>query len=137
MIAPTAGSSLTSRRVAPVDADAMKTMAVILDDPNIIHLDAGAVRRLGLGDRVINQGPSNCGYVLDMLLSNFPAARVAAFQARFLANVLGGDDVAAGGTIDTVRQTPDGWEVECSIWLDVADRGRALEGTARLLVPGS
>lgn len=134
---PQPNTALLTRKIARVSEEAMKTMAIILDDPNVIHLDPEAVRALGLGDRVINQGPTNCGYVMDMLLENFPEAEIATFRTRFLANVLGGDEVVAGGLVESVIPTPDGWQIDCSFWLDVTGRGRALDGRARLTTPRS
>jgi 3-hydroxybutyryl-CoA dehydratase len=134
LIAP--GARLPELRVDPVSPEAMKRMARVLHDPNRIHLDPEAVRAAGLGDRVINQGPSNCGYVMDMLALAFPGGELRSFQSRFLANVLGGDAVVAGGTVDAVDPVPYGLVLSCSVWLDVVGRGRALRGTARVHLPG-
>jgi acyl dehydratase len=106
----------------------MRDMALILDDPNQIHLDPGVVRALGLGDRVINQGPSNCGYIMNMLLAAFPGAGIRSFRARFLASVFAGDSVVAGGQV--VEET--GPEVTCAVWLDVVGGERAVDGVATL-----
>jgi len=131
------GARLPELRVDPVSPEAMKRMARVLHDPNRIHLDPEAVRATGLGDRVINQGPSNCGYVMDMLAQAFPDGELRGFQSRFLANVLGGDAVVAGGKVDDVDPAPGGWVLTCSVWLDVVGRGQALRGTARVYLPGS
>ena len=134
MNGPITGGELAQRRIAPVSAEAMKTMAVILADPNPIHLDPEVVRELGMGDRVINQGPTGCGYVMDMLSDNFPTGRVRSLSVRFIANVLGGDDVTVGGTVENVTATAQGDLVECAVWLDIVDRGRALAGTATVVI---
>jgi 3-hydroxybutyryl-CoA dehydratase len=131
-----AGTRLPELRVDPVSSEAMKRMAKVLRDPNQIHLDPEVVRAVGLGDRVINQGPSNCGYVMDMLTQAFPNGQLRLFKVRFLANVLGGDAVVAGGTVDGVAGAPGGRVCTCAVWLDVDGRGRALRGTARVYVPG-
>lgn len=131
-----AGTQLPELRVDPVSSQAMKRMAKVLHDPNQIHLDPEVVRAVGLGDRVINQGPSNCGYVMDMLTRAFPDGQLRLFKVRFLANVLGGDAVVAGGTVDGVAGVPGGRVCTCAVWLDVVGRGRALQGIARVYVPG-
>ena len=95
-----AGEAIGPVRLAPVDPELMKTMAVVLDDPNLIHLDPKVVSELGFGDRVINQGPSNCGYVIDVLLDTFPGTRLARFAAKFVGNVFGGDTLTVQGTVE-------------------------------------
>jgi acyl dehydratase len=129
------GTQLSALRIDPVSPEAMKRMAKVLDDPNQIHLDPEVVRAVGLGDRVINQGPSNCGYVMDMLAQAFPGGQLRSFKVRFLANVLGGDAVVAGGTVDGTDPAHGGQVCACAVWLDVDGRGRVLEGTARVYVP--
>jgi len=129
------GDALPELHIASVSAEAMKVMAVILDDPNIIHLDAEAVKALGLGDRVINQGPSNSGYVMNMLLDAFPGGRITSFGARFLSNVLGGDAVTASGRVDGMERSDGGTLVHCTAWLTVDPDRRALEATATVLIP--
>jgi 3-hydroxybutyryl-CoA dehydratase len=107
----------------------------VLDDPNPIHLDPEAVRALGLGDRVVNQGPANLGYLLDLLHEVAPTGRVADVRVRFMANVLGGDRVIAAGRVEAVEEDAEARRLRCAIWLDVDGGARALEGTATLIVP--
>ena len=118
-------------RTLTVRQDAMDVFAEILDDPNPIHLDPAAAAAAGLGERTINQGPANFGYVLDMLLAAHPGARVRDLKVRLLANVHAGDRVTAGGEVLAER---DG-RLECAVWLDVEGGARAIEGTATV-VPG-
>jgi acyl dehydratase len=127
-----AGDALPELYIAAISAEAMKTMAVILDDPNEIHLDPDVVKALGLGDKVINQGPSNSGYVMNMLGEAFPGGRVTRFTARFLSNVVSDDAVTAGGRVDSVD---DGVAV-CSVWLRVEPDRLALEATAEVALAG-
>ncbi len=111
-----------------VDAARMKTLALLLADPNPIHLDADAARRLGVADRPVNQGPSTMAMAANMLLAAFPGARLTRFATRLLALVLAGDRVEAGGRVID-REILDGQErVRCQVWLDVPGRGRVLEG---------
>jgi 3-hydroxybutyryl-CoA dehydratase len=120
--------------VDDVSAAAMERMAVILDDPNPIHLDADAVRALGLGNRQINQGPTGCGYLMNMLAAAFPGSNLRHFKVRFLSNVYAGDSLCAGGQVAGMGQQAGRSWVDCAIWLDVVDGGRAIEGTARVIL---
>ena len=124
------GDLLPELVVDSVDPDRMKTMAALLRDPNMMHLDPAETARLGLGDRVVNQGPINLGYVQTMLAHAAGGVdRVRATSFRFLANVHAGDRVVAGGQVTAVREG----EIDCEVWLDVTGSGRALSGSATLI----
>jgi 3-hydroxybutyryl-CoA dehydratase len=126
-----AGVELGPLVIKSVRAERMKTLAVVLADPNPIHLDPGAVRALGMGDRVVNQGPANFAWVLDMLREAVPGAQISDLKVRLLANVFADDRVVAAGRVDAV----DGGRLSCSVWLDVDGGSRALDGTATLILP--
>ncbi|MDE0376822.1 MAG: MaoC/PaaZ C-terminal domain-containing protein [bacterium] len=114
-----------------VRAAAMKTMAVLLRDPNPIHFDPHVVAALGMGDRVINQGPTNMAYVVDMLVAwAGDPARIQSLKVRFLDNVRGGDRVVAGGIVTSVAGDGQYQVAECDVWLDVVGGPRALAGSA-------
>ncbi len=117
-----AGDALGPLVVESVSAENMKRLAVVLDDPNPIHL---------VGPRPINQGPANFAWMLDMLREAAPGARVRDFKVRLLANVFAGDRVVAAGQVEAIE---DGCAV-CSVWLDVAGGARAVAGTATLILP--
>lgn len=123
-----------------VSAQKMKTAAALLADPNPIHFDPDAVQALGLGDRTINQGPSNMGYVMN-LLAAFSGShdRLRHFRVRFLANVFAGDRLRATGTITDIRSALDPAELEvtCDVGLLVIDGDPVLAGTASVVVPRS
>ncbi len=116
-------------RVLTVEAAPMHVIARVLRDPNPIHLDPKAAAAAGLGDRVINQGPNNVAYVMDMLLAAFPGYRLAAFDCKFLASVRGGDKVESGGVITEVA----GDRVECDAWLKVEGGATAIGAKATML----
>lgn len=113
-----------------VSPDAMKQWAVFLADPNPIHLDVEVVKAKGLGDRVINQGPANVAYMMNMLMAAFPGAIIEAMDSRFLDNVYAGDKVTAKGGITAV----EGNRISCEFTLDVDGRGTVNSGTATILV---
>lgn len=96
-----------------VDPSAMAKLADILRDPNPIHLDPAAAAALGLGDRVVNQGPANLGYIINMLAAALPGHRLVELDSRYLANVFGGDLVEAGGKVVSATDS----EIECETWL--------------------
>ncbi|MEJ2865294.1 MaoC family dehydratase [Actinomycetospora flava] len=81
------GPSLTVR------ADEMKLMALLLRDPNPIHLDPDAAAAVGLGRACVNQGPANLAYALTHVTARHPGATLTAFDARFRATVVAGDVV--------------------------------------------
>jgi 3-hydroxybutyryl-CoA dehydratase len=131
------GSSLGPWTVQNVDPEKMKVFAVVLDDPNPIHLDPEAVRAAGLGDRVINQGPASFGYVLNMLREAAPGAEILDLDVRLSANVFGGDTVIAAGEVESVQDTGEGRRLVCGVWLDVEGGRRALQGRATLRLPAA
>jgi 3-hydroxybutyryl-CoA dehydratase len=128
------GSELKPWTVEHVDPEKMKVFAVVLADPNPIHLDPAAVRAAGLGERVINQGPASFGYVLNMLREAAPQATIAELNVRLNANVFGGERVTAGGQVDAVDERDGERRLTCSVWLDVHGGRRALQGTATLVL---
>lgn len=128
------GDSLPSLRIESVSAEKMRELAVVLRDPNPIHLDPAAVARLGLGDRVINQGPANLAYIVNMLRAAFPKSTLLQLDARFLGNVFGGDAVEAGGRVTLVTPETQGTRVGCETWLNVDGRGPAVTANAVLLL---
>lgn len=128
------GDSLPSLRIESISAEKMRQLAGVLRDPNPIHLDPGAVARLGLGDRVINQGPANLAYVINMLSAAFPNSRLLQLDARFLANVFAGDGVVAGGRVIALTREADGTRVACETWLNVDGGGPAVTANALVLI---
>jgi acyl dehydratase len=122
------GTELPRFTVESVSEEGMRTIAALLQDPTPIHFAPEVVAELGMGDRVINQGPANVGYVLNALLEAAPDRPIERYRVSFLANVLGGDRAIAGGTVTAA----DGEGLDCEVWLDVDGGARALQGSARL-----
>ena len=121
-----AGDALPPFVIETVSADAMKEWAVFLADPNPIHLDVEVVKAKGLGDKVINQGPINVAYLMNMLALAFPGGRIDAMDTRFLDNVYAGDRIEAVGRITAV----EGDRVDCEFSLNAEGRGTVNAGTA-------
>ena len=130
-----AGDELPQRVIESVSAEKIKTMAALMGDPNTIHFDVDDVRRLGLGDKPVNQGPNNMGYVIDMLTdwaggpANFRRLKV-----RFGGNVFAGDRLVAGGKVTAVRPSAEGRLVDCDVWLARGGTQAVLAGTATVLL---
>ena len=126
------GHRLPAYVVESVRPEPMKTMAAILDDPNPIHFDPASVRALGLGERPINQGPSNLGYLMEMLVEFAGAAdRVRRVRVRFLGNVFAGDRVECTASVKSVDDDAGVAELEVQASVD----GRpVLAGTAVISV---
>jgi acyl dehydratase len=122
------GSAIPEFVVDSVDPGKMKITAALLRDPNMIHLDPAVTEALGMGSRVVNQGPLNLGYIHTMLAAWAGGDEcVLSSRFRFHGNVLAGDRVIAGGRVTAVRA--DG-AVECEVWLDVTGGSRVVSGTA-------
>lgn len=129
------GTELPAWRVERVDPEKMKLFAAIARDPNTIHWDPAEVARRGLGERVINQGPTNLGYVVNMLHAWAGPGCVRELRIRFTANVFGGDTVVAGGVVRSVDETGGERRATCEVWLDRADGTRTVAGTAVVALP--
>lgn len=124
------GDRVPEWRLEAVDPARMKLLAAILRDPNPIHWDRDEVARRGLGDRLINQGPTNVGYVCNALLTWAGAASLRSLTVRFTANVFDGDTVVAGGVVTEVITDGPETVATCEVWLDRGDGTRAVEGRA-------
>lgn len=126
----TVGTPLPVWRLERVDPEKMKIFAAIMRDPNTIHWDRAEVARRGLGERLINQGPTNLGYVINMLIAWAGPTCLRKLQARFTANVFDEDCVVAGGIVTAVHEQDGERVATCDVWLDRADGTRAVAGTA-------
>ena len=117
-------------RLASVSAARMRLLAAILRDPNPIHWDRAEVAARGLGERLVNQGPTNVGYVCNALLAWAGPDSLRRLTVRFTSNVFDGDEVVASGEVTEVRHEAGEKLVTCQVWLDRGDGTRAVEGEA-------
>ncbi|MFR9805107.1 MaoC family dehydratase [Pseudonocardia sp. RS010] len=133
---PTVGDTVPPLRVDSVEADKIRIMALVLQDPNPIHFDLGAVRSAGLGDREVNQGGVTMAFVMNMLAA-WAGSRsaVRTVDCRFSANVFAGDAVDVGGTVTAIREVGEELLVDCDVWADRGDGVRAIAGTATVAFP--
>jgi acyl dehydratase len=125
-----AGQAIEPLVIDSIDAERMKTMAAILQDPNPIHYDVEVVKALGYGDRPVNQGPLNMAYVLEAV-SRFAGApsAIVRFNARFLGNVFAGDRLECTGSVTAVDQDAATAELEV---VAAVDGTPVLAGTATI-----
>jgi acyl dehydratase len=125
------GTELPPFVVESVPVEPMKTVAALLRDPNPIHFDVQALQSLGMGDRPVNQGPTNMAYVTNMLIrwAGDPAA-VRGLRVRFLGNVLAGDRLVARGVVKGVREEGGTRLADLDVWLERSEDDRVLDGSA-------
>lgn len=125
------GDALPEWEIPSVEAARMKTMAVLLRDPNPIHFDRESVVRLGMGNRLVNQGPNNVGYLCNLLIAwlGDPSA-IEQVRVRFRANVLEGDRLIGGGKVQSIETDGTTRRAECDVWLDREDGTRVVSGSA-------
>jgi acyl dehydratase len=128
-------SPIPSWSHGPVSSEKMKIFAAIARDPNPIHWDRAAVAERGLGERLINQGPTNLGYVINMLLAWAGPASIRELTVRFTSNVFDGDSVVAGGVVTAIREAQGERLADCDVWLDRGDGTRAVAGSATVALP--
>ena len=134
----TVGTAFPHYDVGIVDAENMKTMAVLLQDPNPIHWDVRAVGRLGLGCKPINQGPNNMAYVVNALVSWFGGIeKFRNLKIRFIANVYAGDRLTVVGSITGVDEFEDDVLATCDVQLlrgDIENSDIVLAGQASVIL---
>ena len=131
IVVPAVGDAIPPFVVESVDPQRMKTMAAILRDPYPIHWDRAAVASMGLGERTVNQGPLNLGYIANMLMAWGGDNSIRRLTVQFHARVFDGDRVVAGGVVDSVAATDEGWDATCSVWLKRASE-TMVSGTAHV-----
>ena len=119
------GDQLPEFVVPSVDPARMKTMAAILRDPYRVHWDREATREMGLDGRVINQGPLNLSYIVNMLHAFAGPTSIRRLTVSFGRPVFDGDLVVAGGEVTDVQDSI----LVCGVWLKRGDE-IVVSGTA-------
>ena len=133
------GTELPGYDIPSVSAEKMKTMAALLSDPTPIHWDVETLRALGMGDRPINQGPLNVGYVMNAVTDWAGGPdRLRRLRVRFLGNVLAGHHLRVRATVTAVREEEGARLADCDVVLEVVDGGAGGEavvsGTATVVL---
>ena len=127
------GDEIPAWAMPRVDAARMRTMAAILRDPYPVHWDREANTRLGLGGRVINQGPLNLGYIVNMLHAWMGPACVRRLTVSFGRPVLDDDCVTARGTVVAIDDVDGERRATCEVRLE-REGETVVSGTAIVAV---
>jgi acyl dehydratase len=127
------GDELPPYVIDAVDPNKMKIMAAILRDPNPIHFDVSSVQALGLGDRVVNQGPATLSYIADLIAQwAGGTAAIRSLDVRLQGNVFAGDRVECRGRVSAVDASSGIVELQVRALVD--DR-EVIVGTATVGPP--
>jgi len=127
----TVGTELPTWDVPAVSAEKMKTMAALLDDPSPIHFDVVTLRALGMGDRPVNQGPLNMGYVMNAVTGWAGGPdRLRRLRVRFLGTVLAGQALLVTGAVTAVREQDGKTLADCDVALSVVGGEAVVSGSA-------
>ncbi|MCZ4519453.1 MaoC/PaaZ C-terminal domain-containing protein [Rhodococcus ruber] len=121
---------------AHVEPEPMKVFTLMTDDSNPIHWNADSVIEAGLGDRVINQGGLNLGYVLSAVTA-WTGSRLSVIgtRVRFLGNAFAGDTVVAGGCVAQIDASSTPALATVNVWLRHEDGTDLLSGTVTVRLP--
>jgi acyl dehydratase len=126
------GQELVPFDVGPVDPGSMKTMALLLRDPNPIHWNRDVLERLGLDHRPINQGPINASYLIELAVRAAGGReRLRKCSIRFHGNVLAGQRVICTGRVVAVDHATGMADLEL---LGTVDGVAAVSGTASVQI---
>ena len=133
--AVTVGTELPVYDIPSVSAEKMKTMAALLNDPTAIHWDVATLQALGMGDRPINQGPLNMGYVMNAVTdwAGGPE-RLHRLRVRFLGNVLAGHHLRVRATVTALREEDGARLADCDVVLEVVDGDAVVSGSATVVL---
>ena len=129
------GTQLPAYDVPSVSAEKMKTMAALLSDPTPIHWDVPTLRALGMGDRPVNQGPLNMGYVMNAVTAwaGGPES-LRRLRVRFLGTVLAGQHLRVRGTVTALREEEGARLADCDVVLEVVDGDPVVSGSATVVL---
>jgi acyl dehydratase len=129
------GDEIPPWEMPVVEPARMRTMAAILRDPYSVHWDADANAAIGLPGRVINQGPLNLGYVVNMLMAWAGPSSIRRLTVSFGSPVLDGDLVIAHGLVVALSFDNNEHRATCEIRLD-RDGRSVVTGTAVVCIDG-
>ncbi|MGY2067281.1 MaoC family dehydratase [Blastococcus sp. SYSU DS0619] len=134
-VAAEIGTELPVYDIPSVSAEKMKTMAALLSDPTPIHFDVETLRALGMGDRPINQGPLNMGYVMNAVTGWAGGPdRLRRLRVRFLGTVLAGHHLQVRATVTGLREEEGRRVADCDVVLAVVDGEAVVSGTATVVL---
>ncbi len=130
------GTELPVWEVLSVSAEKMKTMAALLSDPTPIHWDVETLRALGMGDRPVNQGPLNMGYVMNAVTGWAGGPdRLRRLRVRFLGTVLAGQALRVRGSVTALRHEDGVRLADVDVALEVVGGDAVVSGSATVVLP--
>ena len=130
------GTAISPWVMDSVDPARMRTMAAILRDPYPVHWDREANAAIGFGGRVINQGPLNLSYIVNMLHAFTGEGSVRRLTVSFGPPVLDGDRVVACGDVTTIDEVDGERRATCAVRLE-RDGRAVVTGTAVVALPAA
>ncbi len=130
------GTQIPSLKIPSVDEQKMKTMAALLRDPYPIHWDAEGNEKMGIRGKVVNQGPLNLSYLVNMLIEWQGQECIRRLTVDFTGWVLGGDRLLACGKVIEILSDSNTRLAKCEIWLERQGE-RLLEGEAIIALPSN
>jgi 3-hydroxybutyryl-CoA dehydratase len=128
------GDVLPVWRCHAVDGEKMKVLALLLADPNPLHFDRAAVSAAGLGERPVNQGPSNMAMLANAVRAAHPTGRLLRLEVTLRGTVAAGDEVVVRGEVTARDESPAGETIRCELVLEAGSRP-VVHGTADVLLP--
>ena len=125
------GQEIPALTTAPVRLEDIQTVMNVMDDVNPVHIDTELVERLGLRG-LVNQGPANLAYVVNMLLrwAGHPAA-IRRLAFRFHSISCPGDELTARARVIDV-DADDPRRLTCDFSLERTDGATVVSGTANV-----
>jgi acyl dehydratase len=124
------GTRLPEWVMADVRPERMRTTSAIHRDPNPVHWDPESTRSRGLDGRVINQGPLNVSYLVNMVLAWQGPTCLRRLRVTFAGRVYDHDHVTARGLVTAIE--PARAIATCDVWLERPDGSRPLVGVAEV-----
>jgi len=128
------GARLPDWVMADVRAERMRVTSAIHRDPNPVHWDPRSTRSRGLDGRVINQGPLNASYLVNMVMAWRGPTCLRGLHVEFDGRICDGDHVTARGVVTAID--PMTHVATCEVWLERLDGSRPVVGTARVDLSG-
>lgn len=119
--------------MSEVSAARMRTTAAILRDPNPVHWDLDVA--VGRGHpNLVNQGPLNVGYLINLLHAWQGEGCVRRLSVEFPGRVFAGDRIEAHGTVTRgFDGDGEGDAAEVEVWLERSDGTRPVVGKADVI----
>ena len=118
-----------------VEQENLITWSSVLNDPNPIHLDNKIVKKLGLGDKCINQGPANIAYILNCISSNFKEYQLIEVKNKLNGNVFSGDKIVVEGKISDIENHENFLIISLLLVLNTQNQSSVLLTEAKIRIP--